>query len=398
MEATGAPAWNMKGFNVGEQVRAKWPGSRLWYKATILEELSDGFKVKFEDGTEDELDFNDVAIEISFKVTEQEAEPLAVAVASEVAGENHTEEDTGTTVTQTRTQTKSTEEHRTYTTRSATRSGQQTLEPPTDIHQRSTVPKTKYYEFGGPIGVVLMMFLLPLVVYYLYFACNKGKCQFDLYPTCEGDWKKYFDVEAFLLVIGWIVFQVLIYFIPVGRIVQGLPLRSGKRLKYYVNAFYALVLSLVFFGLLVYYEMPFDVVIKKYLAVITTCMVLSIVMSIALYIKAKRAPSSELAPSGNSGNFFYDFFMGHELNPRIGMLDLKYFCELRPGMIGWIIIDHIFLFSAWKDFPQNPPLPLLLLTIFHTLYVADALWFEAAILSTMDIITEGFGSCWPLAI
>lgn len=67
------------------------------------------------------------------------------------------------------------------------------------------------------------------------------------------------------------------------------------------SAFYALVLSLVFFGLLVYYEMPFDVVIKKYLAVITTCMVLSIVMSIALYIKAKRAPSSELAPSGNSG-------------------------------------------------------------------------------------------------
>ncbi|PIK42772.1 Lamin-B receptor [Apostichopus japonicus] len=113
--------------------------------------------------------------------------------------------------------------------------------------------------------------------------------------------EEIFDVYAFLLVIGWIVFQVLIYFIPVGRIVQGLPLRSGKRLKYYVNAFYALVLSLLFFGLLVYYEMPFDVVIKKYLAVITTCMVLSIVMSIALYVKAKRAPSSELAPSGNSG-------------------------------------------------------------------------------------------------
>lgn len=56
----------MKGFNVGEQVRAKWPGSRLWYKATILEELSDGFKVKFEDGTEDELDFSDVAVSILF--------------------------------------------------------------------------------------------------------------------------------------------------------------------------------------------------------------------------------------------------------------------------------------------------------------------------------------------
>lgn len=38
------------------------------------------------------------------------------------------------------------------------------------------------------------------------------------------------------------------------------------------------------------------------------------------------------------GNIFYDFFMGHELNPRIGNFDLKYFCELRPGLIGWVSI------------------------------------------------------------
>jgi hypothetical protein len=30
----------------------------------------------------------------------------------------------------------------------------------------------------------------------------------------------------------------------------------------------------------------------------------------------------------------YDFFMGRELNPRIGSLDLKEFFELYPGFIG----------------------------------------------------------------
>jgi len=35
----------------------------------------------------------------------------------------------------------------------------------------------------------------------------------------------------------------------------------------------------------------------------------------------------------------YDFFIGRELNPRIGNLDLKEFCELRPGLIGWLIIN-----------------------------------------------------------
>ena len=30
----------------------------------------------------------------------------------------------------------------------------------------------------------------------------------------------------------------------------------------------------------------------------------------------------------------YDFFMGRELNPRVGSLDLKEFFELYPGFVG----------------------------------------------------------------
>lgn len=36
------------------------------------------------------------------------------------------------------------------------------------------------------------------------------------------------------------------------------------------------------------------------------------------------------------GNPIYDFFLGRELNPRICSFDFKYFCELRPGLIGWV--------------------------------------------------------------
>lgn len=36
------------------------------------------------------------------------------------------------------------------------------------------------------------------------------------------------------------------------------------------------------------------------------------------------------------GNPIYDFILGRELNPRIGSFDFKYFCELRPGLIGWV--------------------------------------------------------------
>ena len=37
----------------------------------------------------------------------------------------------------------------------------------------------------------------------------------------------------------------------------------------------------------------------------------------------------------------YDFFMGRELNPRVGAgsFDLKEFCELYPGLIAWVMLN-----------------------------------------------------------
>ena len=37
-----------------------------------------------------------------------------------------------------------------------------------------------------------------------------------------------------------------------------------------------------------------------------------------------------------TGNPIYDFFMGRQLNPRIGSFDIKFFCEMRPGLIGLV--------------------------------------------------------------
>ena len=47
-----------------------------------------------------------------------------------------------------------------------------------------------------------------------------------------------------------------------------------------------------------------------------------------------KASSSKTEGSEWERHPIYEFFMGRELNPRIGSLDLKEFCELYPGMIG----------------------------------------------------------------
>ena len=71
----------------------------------------------------------------------------------------------------------------------------------------------------------------------------------------------------------------------------------------------------------------------------------------------------------------YDFFIGRELNPRVGPIDLKFFCELRPGLIGWVILDLSFVAEVVSN-GQLPSAALLLVTAFHALYVADALYQE----------------------
>jgi len=120
----------------------------------------------------------------------------------------------------------------------------------------------------------------------------------------------------------------------------------------------------------------------------TAAVLFSFILSKALFVSSFFVDKKKLASP--SGNWIYDFFMGRELNPRVGPLDLKFFFELRPGLIGWVVLDWIMVVKAYQDTGALLP-NLLMVTLFQTLYVADALWYEEAILTTMDIIHDGFG-------
>jgi len=54
-------------------------------------------------------------------------------------------------------------------------------------------------------------------------------------PTFPGNWRSWFDVEATVIYIGWFLFQAVLYMLPIGPVVNGQPLRNGKRLKYRCN-------------------------------------------------------------------------------------------------------------------------------------------------------------------
>ena len=101
-------------------------------------------------------------------------------------------------------------------------------------------------------------------------------------------------------------------------------------------------------------------------------------------------PSQRWSAQGSSGVAVYDFFVGRLLNPRVLGVDLKFLCELRPGLVGWLLLDLSFLCSQHRQ-QGHVSLSMLLVVAFQAVYVLDALLSEQAILSTMDITHDGFG-------
>ncbi|XP_078673907.1 delta(14)-sterol reductase TM7SF2-like isoform X1 [Branchiostoma floridae x Branchiostoma belcheri] len=440
--------------DAGQTVMAKWPGSHLWFHAKVLKTLDgDRYMVRFEEGTEEEVDAHHVLSESYFsrsgskspsrrrsrsrsrgrspgrtprrrskspaiktprvakanssrtprgrKASPEKAKSSpAVKITSEAKEKSSPEpkaksspepKATSTPAKITKMEVKKVVEQKSevvhrYATRSSTN---KELVPGLDI-KPGPVPKTTEREFGGPVGTFLMTFLLPATVLYLYGVCNKAHCDLVFVPHLPKTLDAYFSTNAALVFLGWFLFQALIYMVPIGRLADGVPLRDGRMLKYRVNAFFAFVVSLAAFGAAYHYKVPLSWVYDNYLQLASTAIAFSFIMSVLLYIKARRAPKAALSPVGNSGNVIYDFFIGHELNPRIGSFDLKYFCELRPGLIGWVIINLCLCGKYCVDHGQLST-ALTCVTLFQALYVADALWFEDAILTTNDITTEGFG-------
>lgn len=258
----------------------------------------------------------------------------------------------------------------------------------TETESRKHKP-ARAYEFGGPVGATLMILGLPLLILAFYIYCNGNSCSLAALkrrPRLPSA-KEFFDLKCCLIYGTYLLFLTLLYLLPVGKVVYGHPLADGSRLDYRVNSFFSLVVTLAGFAALVYFKYPVTILYHKFLAFAMTSLVFSALASIALYIRARR---SITGLASNTGCIPYDFFMGHELNPRIGKLDFKFFCEMRPGLIGWVLVNLCMAVKEYEKHGQVSPAMVLVCT-FQLLYVVDALWFEASILSTVDILHEGFG-------
>lgn len=234
-----------------------------------------------------------------------------------------------------------------------------------DLHEAEI-----HYEFGGPFGALAVMLGLPFVIYALFFLCNDKVCMTN---PLDFDWQLFlaqlnldnlFTKEGTYMYLGWMAFSVLLERILPGEYVEGtvLPNTTGKRLGYTMSGhlqFWVCLLAVTHAIPLVttftestdadswlhnvyqiqgFVPLRLELIYDHYVPLISISIVFTTAMSLYLYLSSFFG-NPILAKGGNTGSALYDFFIGRELNPRIGSLDLKEFCELRPGLIGWFVIN-----------------------------------------------------------
>lgn len=290
-----------------------------------------------------------------------------------------------------------------------------------------------HYEFGGPIGTFFTTLLLPpLILVLSHWAkvgyvdlsslCQWSKLSLILFPLQTigtGDVMMTY-VYCTLTLVLWFSLLVLLWILLPGPIVQGtvIPQTSSSssssskptnlRLSYKLNAhatFWVIV------GILV--ANPPLYLLYRYFDTLAWCAsMITFGLSVYFYLASFTGTTTAadcdttssttepkiLSTLGNTGSIPYDFWMGRELNPRLTLpffhleLDWKQFCELRPGLIGWILINLGCAQEQYILSTNNAVSPsMILLIAAQAFYVWDALYQEQAILTTMDITTDGFG-------
>ncbi|KAM9443689.1 delta(14)-sterol reductase LBR isoform 1-T2 [Clarias gariepinus] len=252
--------------------------------------------------------------------------------------------------------------------------------------------KTTDLEFGGRIGVFFLLLLLPAVVLALLILCAQKDSSLLSFPHMLPPLDSLWDWQVFGITLLWLLFQAVLSLLPIGKVANGMPLKNGKTLKYRINGFYALLVSVVAIGAGVYNGLDLGYIHTHFLQFYTSALLVSFLLSIYLFVRSRSARDDERAPAGNSGYLLYDFFMGRELNPRIKDFDIKFFCEMRPGLIGWLVFNFAMLHSEMElqklDAPSSA---MLLVNAFQLFWVVDGLWHEEKLLTMMDIVHDGFG-------
>ena len=253
-------------------------------------------------------------------------------------------------------------------------------------------------EFGGPVGVAVIILLSHCVVYGLYLSIESSTSPFK---SCDETWLSYASrarrslagaaptATGFCLYAGFLAATALLSAFCPGATVRGRPLPSlkGRALTYNCNgpavwvAFLSGLAALHLAGVL-----RLAVWMDHFGSVLTWSVIFGDGVAVLTYGYCRSRNVAER----DSGRPLYDGFMGVTLNPRVGPLDLKMWSELR---VPWILLFVITLSAASKQYETagrcSPQLAFMVLA--HFLYANACAKGDHCVPTTWDIFHERWG-------
>lgn len=220
------------------------------------------------------------------------------------------------------------------------------------------------------------MLALPPLTYYMWICVSEFGGALVV-PTAEMLSRVPAPtLVAVALYLGWFLLHVLLQLAVPGPIAQGV---------YKLNGWWSfwITLAVVVLAVLAGW-IPATILHDQFGPLLTTVNIFAFAFSVFLYRLGQ--PSDGL---------LYDYFLGTVLNPRTHGLDWKFFCESRPGLILWVLMN-LSLAAKQQQLHGALTTPMILVVAFQFLYIADYFFHEEAILSTWDIRHEKFGwmLCW----
>ncbi|RYG46753.1 hypothetical protein EON67_09200, partial [archaeon] len=272
------------------------------------------------------------------------------------------------------------------------------------LSKSSHKKKAEEWEFGGPIGAAAIMIVSHVLLYYVYYVINlNGGALFiprsladvtpvvqQLVDTCAPSWR----IAA--IYVGFLAVEAVFAVVMPGLDLNGRADETGAVLKYRCNAYMSWWVTLAVLGAL-HYTGTFDFgeIASHVGSYMTVAIIFADIASVWVYVYAFVAKLTHRM----SGNHVYDFFMGGILHPRIGILDIKMFAEIRMSwFLLFILTASGAVYRHQQDLMSNPNAEWnqssLFMILAHFLYANACAKGEHYVPPTWDIFHEKFG--WML--
>lgn len=263
------------------------------------------------------------------------------------------------------------------------------------------LPSKIEYEFGGPVGNMAMMVGFPLLMWYMFVCYKYNDCQF-LTPDAGESFGEFFTRlyryakegayptwTAWKIEWGFLLLQLVFYVTLPGIWTEGMPVPhlGNKRLRYYCNAVWSLYSTLAVALALHYCDIfVLDSIIDRFGEIMTVSIISGFAISLWVYIRAHLDGTAVRM----TGSPIHDFFMGAPLYPRIGIVDLKLFFEVR---LPWFTLFFLSVAAVLKQYKEYG-------------YVSNEVWYglygtwlyanacakgEELIVPSWDMFYEKFG-------